>query len=163
MRQQTLHPLLERDKLVRNGKRLLWGAFLLSLALIADLVVVWLLPSRTLGPEPDLRLIEQHRFIAALAAGEQKRDNPEESVAAPGPGFSLAYAPTILQELPSGRASKAGTGVASSKRIHVHQGMAHLASHRKRAHSVLAHGGGHHRIAAVAILGHAGILGQTAL
>jgi hypothetical protein len=143
-------PLLERHKLVQNAKRALCAAFLFSLVLMADSASVFLPPIRTLGPEPYPRLIEQHRLSTALAAGEQRRDEPEATCAVPGPGFSLAYASTILQDLRTMRTSKARTGGASSKRIHIHQDMAHLASHRKRAPAVLAHAGGHHRKPAVA-------------
>jgi len=57
--------------------------------------------------------------------------------------FGRANAPMMPQEVQTVRGSKAGTGVASSKRVHTHQGivMAKLASHRKRAHAVFAHAG----------------------
>ena len=142
--------LLERDEFVQSDKRALYGAFLLILALIAAaiLAVLSLPPGGILGPEPDLRLPEQHLMPAALAAGELERDAPEPSFSIGGPEFSYAYAPPIPREVQTVRGSKAGTGVASLKRVHIHhQGivMAKLANHRKRAHAVLAHVGERHR------------------
>jgi hypothetical protein len=168
MRQQSVaYRLLERNELVQSGKRALCGAFLLSLALIAAaiLAVLSLAPSGTLGSEPDLRLFERDRVSVALAAAELERDAPEASFAIPGPEFRFANAPTITQVLQIMDGPKAGTGVASPKRAHIQRGSvaAKLASHRKRAHVVLAHAGERHRRAAVAVVGRVGSSGRIAL
>jgi hypothetical protein len=157
MRQQSdTYRLLESDEFVRSGKRALCRAFLLILALIAAAMLAVLLPppSRRLGPELDL--LQQQLMPVVLAAGERERDAPEPGFATGGPECSQAYAPPIPQEVQTVRGSKAGTGVASSKRVHIHQGvvMAKLASHRKRAHAVLAHVGERHRRAAMAVGRH---------
>jgi hypothetical protein len=154
MRQQSVaRHLLARDEFVQSEKRALCGAFLLILALIAAaiLAVLSLPPIVILRPEPDLGLGEQQLTPVTLAAGDVERDAPEQGFATGGPEFSYAYAPPTQQEVQTVRGSKAGTGVASSKRVHTHQGivMAKLASHRKRAHAVFAHAGARHRRAAV--------------
>ena len=158
MRQQSVAcRRLERDEFVQSEKRALCGAFLFILALIgaAILAVLSLPPSGILGLEPDLGLVEEHPMPVPLAVGDLERDAPEQSFATGGPEFSYAYAPPTQQEVQTVRGSKAGTGVASSKRVHTHQGtvMAKLASHRKRAHAVLAHVGERHRRTAVASVG----------
>jgi hypothetical protein len=162
MRQRSVaYHLLARDEFVQSEKRVLCGAFLLILAVIgaAILVVLSLPPSGILGPEPE------HLMPVALAAGDLERDAPKQSFATSGPEFSYAYAPPIPQEVQTVRGSNAGTGVASSKRVHTHQGivMAKLASHRKRAHAILAHTGERHRRAAVASRGHVGGLGRNVM
>jgi hypothetical protein len=168
MRQQAISSrLLERNELFQSGKRTLCIAFLSSLALIAAaiLALLSLPPSGTLGPEPDLRLIERLSTPVALAAGDLERDAPEASLAIHGPGLSLAYAPTIPPVVQTMRGPKSGTSVALSKRVHVQQGApaAKLASHQKRAHAVVAHIGGRHRRAGVAVVGHAGGVGRIVL
>jgi hypothetical protein len=168
MRQQTFSSrLLERTELFQSGKQALCGAFLLSLALIAAaiLALLSLHPSGSFGPEPDLRLIERLPTPVALVASELERDAPEASFAIRGTGLSLAYAPTIPPVVQTMRGPKAGTSVALSKRVHVQQGApaAKLASHRKRAHAVVAHIGERHRRAGVAVVGHAGSVGRIVL
>jgi hypothetical protein len=158
MRQQSVTDrLLERDEFVQSGKRALCRAFLSILALIAAAMLAVLLPppSGRRGPELDRRFLQQQLMPVVLAAGELERDAPEPSFATGGPEFSQAYAPPIPREVRTVRGSKAGTGVASSKRVHIHQGivMAKLANHRKRAHAVVARSGERHRRAAVAVRG----------
>jgi hypothetical protein len=168
MGQQTISSrLLERNELFQSGKRALCGVFILSLAFIAAaiLALLSLPPSGKLGPEPDLRFIERLPTPVAFAAGEPERDAPEASLSSRGPGLNLAYAPTIRPVLQTMRGPKARTSVALSKRVHVQQGApgAKLASHRKRAHAVVAHIGERHRRAAVAVVGHAGSVGRIVL
>jgi hypothetical protein len=154
MRQQSVtYRLLESDEFVQSGKRSLCRAFLLILALIAAAMLAVLLPppSGRLGPELDL--LQQQLMPVVLAAGEPEGDAPEPSFAIRAPGFSFAYAPTIPQEVQTVRGMKAGTGVESSKRVHIQQRSvaAKLASHRKRGHAFLAHVGERHRGAVVAV------------
>jgi hypothetical protein len=151
MRQQNLtHRLLESDEFVQHGKRALCRAFLLILALIGAAMLAVLLPppSGRLGPELDL--LQRQPMPVVLAASELGGDVPEPSFAIRGPGFSFAYAPTEVQ---TARGSRAGTGVASSKRVHFQQRSlaAKLAGHRKQAHADLAHVGARHRGAMVAV------------